>query len=326
MSLRNRRIPLLVAALGILALGVVITARYTGSEHSSTLPSTELAGHLLNSPSNLAPSSTGNKQLPRPVTRQSYSELLAKAQQGDAPAATRVFHDMKQCYEAKAFLIFAEHNGCNNPVDPETEKACSAQNQDMPSRIRQAKDNAAACESVPAQDFESMRYQATMSAAKLGDADAQACAMSGEFDLRKLPTLSDQDREQYEVAAMSYADSFFASGDWRAVQVQTPGWQAYTHAHKLKFSSTQGDEIAIYRMLALLRYGATGSYADSLDARLMSYEDARSRGLEGYDPQVLADAKAWAKDQYEQHFQNSPKLSEAPVVCGSILNYGASLP
>ena len=117
---------------------------------------------------------------------------------------------------------------------------------------------------------------------------------------------------------MSYYESFLERGDWRAPQALTPTLQTYVFGHPLKFLSTQNDEITIFRMLVLLRYGATGSYADTLDIRLKQYEEARSNGREGYDPQVLADARAWAKDQYEQHFQNSPKLSAAPVVCGSL--------
>lgn len=78
------------------------------------------------------------------------------------------------------------------------------------------------------------------------------------------------------------------------------------------------NKVLVAALGTLLLAVLIGTYADTLDIRLKEYEEARSKGREGYDPQVLADARAWAKDQYEQHFQSSPKLSAAPVVCGSI--------
>jgi hypothetical protein len=77
-----------------------------------------------------------------------------------------------------------------------------------------------------------------------------------------------------------------------------------------------GDEMSIYRMTRLLRYGATGDYATELDRSLQAYADI-SQTDPTFAPEKLAAADAWAKQEYIQYFANSPLLGAQPTVCGN---------
>jgi hypothetical protein len=72
---------------------------------------------------------------------------------------------------------------------------------------------------------------------------------------------------------------------------------------------TEGDDETVYRMLRLLRMGATGDYAKRLDDQLGSFRELATK---------LADADAWAQHEYDAHFANSASLSEPPIVCGAL--------
>jgi hypothetical protein len=71
---------------------------------------------------------------------------------------------------------------------------------------------------------------------------------------------------------------------------------------------TDGQPYIVYQMNRLLRLGAEGEFAASLDWRGVSLREQLSAGQ-------VAEAEDWAKVVYEQSFANAPRLTEMPTVC-----------
>ena len=80
------------------------------------------------------------------------------------------------------------------------------------------------------------------------------------------------------------------------------------------------DALTFYRMTRLLRLGATGSYAQSLDEGINHFLDETNVSLNedgiGLSPQALQEADTWALTQYQKFFSSNPTLDATPRLCG----------
>lgn len=159
-------------------------------------------------------------------------------------------------------------------------------------------------------------YNSTKKAAKSGNSDAQLCYLQSNFlDLDDAPHYTQADISEYETASPKYIEDAFSRGDWRVVQLLSSDHHGAITGLSLYIPNI-GTPDTIYKMTRLLRLGASGEYAEQLDAKLDTI--ARPDGKENPElPQVkVTDADAWAQKTFSQYFASSPRLSEPPSTCG----------
>ncbi len=165
----------------------------------------------------------------------------------------------------------------------------------------------AGCGTVPAV-LEKAYFDSVTRAAELGDSDAQVCFIQGDF----FNELGRQQMEQYKDDARNYIQMGLERGDWRVVSLLA--------THSVDYSGRLG-ELAldnpydILRMNRLLRHGATGEYAQILDS------NARDSTIRLDNKAQVDAAIAWAQQEYERYFRNSPKLHSEPGDCSEVELY-----
>lgn len=245
---------------------------------------------------------------------QDAERLLARADYGDADAASSVFQETSRCAHAASFVRNATVTlrVCGQETRPEFVQRCQRQTDGLRERITRAQAQADACGGTSEPEATRLRYRAAVLAARSGDEGAQACIVQADFDQRFLD-LTDADREQYQIAAIAYYNSALERGDWRVLPAMTISRRSLGHVHGLQRLLTDGDEETRYRMTRLLRWGAEGSYAAELDKRLNYFRNS------GGPPIDFAAADAWAERQFREHFAQSPRLDQAPAGCGDPL-------
>jgi hypothetical protein len=164
-------------------------------------------------------------------------------------------------------------------------------------------------------DVEIRYFEATQQAAMAGDADAQLCYLQGNFVAHDGQSLfTEADVEEYRRVAPQFVDAALRRGDWRIVQLMTkrsfhPGAGPITQIPDI------GEKETIYKMTKLLRLGASGRYATSLDRQLsgMIHPDLVPEAALPAD--VVKGGDAWAQQTFNESFASVTGLTETPTVC-----------
>lgn len=165
-------------------------------------------------------------------------------------------------------------------------------------------------------DIDRAYYEATLAAAKSGDTDAQMCYVQSRFSDQAVGSASfytNGDRDAFKAMASQYVSDAFARGDWRVAEILSVN-QLGPGTGLLYLVKGAGSADTFYQMNRLLRLGAEGQYAQTLDM-----------DVKGSPPDKVAAAEAWARAEYSQHFADSPKLTQAPVPCAHPAEAVASL-
>lgn len=242
-----------------------------------------------------------SKPLPPAGTplKQTFDELKARADAGDAIAASRLYRDLSICWGAKA-MIRSNTLGAQTLLD--------AQNNTMSIEDQQEQMEAAQkfvkgsevlrtlCTDV-APDMLGKLAAVSLEAAQLGDANARNCYVHrGPFvnpgSLVSDPSSIDTYREQ----APALIDSAMAAGDWKMVSMLE---YAYGPSGANLIAGLVGpDPVQHYRYLKLFRLGADGYRISELDHQL-AYAATQ------LNAQQLADADLWARTMQQTHFKGS---------------------
>jgi len=160
-------------------------------------------------------------------------------------------------------------------------------------------------------------FRATKAAAKSGDVDAQLCYVAAGFDYMEPQfQYSAEDVEAYMTAAPQYITDAFNRGDWRIVSLLSNRHVDPSGA-LLRLVYDAGDTQNVYKMSRLLRLGATGEYADMLDALTSDMVRPDVKADSGLSESQVAEADAWAQQEFAQHFSSSTGVTNPPIVCGS---------
>jgi hypothetical protein len=158
-------------------------------------------------------------------------------------------------------------------------------------------------------------YDSTKAAAKKGDPDAQLCYLGSYFvgpDGKAAYT--DKDVEEYKSSAAGYISDAFKRGDWRIVSFLAQSNFGPTSGLFPKIENI-GQPQTVYKMDRLLRLGASGAYAKSLDLDLDELKQLHGRENGALPPSEIASAEEWAQQTYTQYFAGSPDLTTAPAIC-----------
>ncbi len=188
-------------------------------------------------------------------------------------------------------------------------KRCSAFQAERDQAIARLKEQLKAngCDTDPAKLARNY-FEATREAARAGDPDAQLCYLESNFGTVYTP----QDQQRYAREAPAYISEAFRRGDWRVVALLSQD----TYPTGLLGQVAKPDVQTLYRLNRLLRRGATGEYAVTLDvfARTLTTRP-QSAEIPFVDTKQAAAADRWVDDMYSNFFKGSPPLNEAPVVC-----------
>lgn len=238
----------------------------------------------------------------------------AIAQSASVMARQRKFDDFKsakRCLEAMTTLgqMQQEIFICNfrmNDMGVASRNECQAKAAELSRRAKSIDENAviSACSRDP-QALSDKYNAAVRAAAEAGNFDAQVCFVQGAGGQGAVQV----DVPEYRARAGAYLNHALDRGDWRAVELLSTSPMSIAHGAGMLVNLPEvGKWETAYGALKLLRLGAVGDYAKSLDGRL-----AEAAHWLGSD-KVRA-AEQWARDMYRTRFSDSPKLTADPVPC-----------
>lgn len=163
-------------------------------------------------------------------------------------------------------------------------------------------------------------YHSTVEAAKNGDLDAQLCFLESNFyEPDGSFRYSDSDIAHYKKIAPVYVASGLERGDWRVVELLTTNRFGFSSG-LLSYLDGIGTPETTYKMNRLLRLGATGSLAETINLFISDFKnpDGKTNSALSSDQMVAADA--WAQDMYSRYFDDGQKLDHSPQICGTAAN------
>jgi len=259
-----------------------------------------------------APTKTpsASKPLPPPGTplKQTFDELKARADAGDAEAASRLFRDAQRCQRFRQLSSRApqmakrwleEKTDGASQADLETTDAFLSTAQ---SELAFLRDNAELCSDAP-KEVDSTLPLALL-AAQLGDPIAANCYVGGAGTFGIPSGLVDHPEwlSEYKDNALAYADATVEKGDWTMVSQLEMAYEGQIPS--LLTQVTGANTAMAYRYLSLSRLGVKDNGKDKtvryLDARL----NAMAENLTG--DQKLA-AEDWARNAYQHYFTGNPQ-------------------
>lgn len=223
--------------------------------------------------------------------------------------ASQQFRDAKRCLESGVEMEQLSNRVklCKSQPAGTTEaRTCAIAAQQFDAKIQANGGRAAqaSCSADP-QVIETQYREAVTKAATAGDVDAQLCYVQGWF-----PLASPADISAYKANASTYMNKAYARGDWRVVQLLITASETAEHggAGLMVNFPIVGTPFTVYREYRLLAHGATGAYAASVNA---AAKDVSAK----LTAAQIANADAWAAQEYRRHFSKSPPLSAAPTPC-----------
>jgi hypothetical protein len=247
-----------------------------------------------------------NAALPPPGTplTETYYELKARADAGDAPAASRLFRDTFRCVTAREQLLGTPTaaalllGGDTSKLSAEQLTEHERYLANLEAVLSNARKESEKCEGL---DETQLLVTPTMlGAARLGDFGAGNCYVEGY--LVSDPRLFDHPEwlTEYKANAPAIAQAAVAGGDWGAVAQLQHAYAKDGFAALLLGRIIAPDPVQNYRYLKLRRLGANAENAPYYD-RDLSFV---GRGLSANQ---IAAGDAWAQDTYVRYFNTAPE-------------------
>jgi hypothetical protein len=286
------------------------SAAGTGGRTHASIPAAKAADAPLPPRAGSAGTALADKSpKPLPVSgtplKQTFQELKARADTGDATAASRLYHDLITCFGAGAMMknnalaaedILDEQNGTD------TAEVQRAQLDNAQRFLKGSATLSALCDGVGA-DMLNTLPAISLQAAQLGDANARDCYVHrGPFAAPRSVVGDPSSVDTYREQAPALIDSAIAAGDWKMVDMLQ---YAYGPSGVNLIAGLVGpDPFQHYRYLKLFRLGADGFRISNLDKQL-------AYAAKQLDARQLADADAWAETTRQSYFKGS-STSAAP--------------
>ncbi|MBN8884146.1 MAG: hypothetical protein J0I77_00365 [Rudaea sp.] len=248
--------------------------------------------------------------LPPPGTplKDTFADLQARADAGDAAAASRLFRDLNNCSRLPT-LLWRIAGATDRVTAQKTEgmsvpqlRTYQMQLDGVEMRQREAqkiKDLCAGVDDGMLGDLGASLAQA----AQLGDVDARACYLGRgpTYDPRSMLDRPDA-IQSYRSSAQSMIDAGIAAGDWRVVNLLKSAYEP--GAQGLLAGLLGSDQAMYYRYLKLYRLGAEQFRVVDLDRQLAA-------AAVGLKPEQITAADEWAQTTVQNNFSN-PSTAVTP--------------
>jgi hypothetical protein len=227
-------------------------------------------------------------------------------------------HSIRACHEALLSKRVLETLGdCDKTsvVQASDAQACRDQLARVAKRANDALASAGSC--PPDLISASAYYEAIKELAVRGDIPAQRCFITGYFasavEQREESPMRPDQVDEYRVLARKFIDEGLQRGDWSVVRwlaKMRTGLQdgMLNGAYPFGFNHPE----TAYRMNYLLMLGNQHNFEESIDSRQL---------IEGWQPDTelpapkLAEARAWAQNMYDQHFNGSQEGATLAGMC-----------
>ena len=264
------------------------------SAPARTEPSTTTAHRVVAKLAPLPPPGTPLKDI--------YAELKARADAGDAAAASRLFRDIARCRLARRFERSLPDMLSVTPIRDDKKDSADqlvAQNkmlnffQKQVDFVNQSESTCAGADVSILND----EIPAALGAAQLGDQRALDCYVGIEF--MDAPDLLDHPEwlTQYKLNAMMLAQTALQNGDWMVVSLLQDAYAG--RLGSVLLGQLTGTDLALsYRYLVLQRLGTNDQSANYLDRKIAELASSLT-------PDQISNANAWAQDAYSRYFKGS---------------------
>jgi hypothetical protein len=228
-----------------------------------------------------------------------YAELQARANAGDAAAATRLYRDLSLCHRFGS-IDWANSQLADELLGERVDGMASdqldnyrAQLEAIESRKRNVERLHTLCDGADAGMLASM-VPNLQKAAQLGEEHARACYLAAgpNYDARSL--MDHPERLQaYRRSVPALLEAGLAAGDWKVVDILRDAYQP--GAEGMLAGVLGADPYQYYRYLKLYRLGAESYRIGNLDQQLAA---AAAR----LDPARRSQADAWAENVFHRDF------------------------
>lgn len=256
------------------------------------------------------------QKLPAPRTPLKYvfADLQARANAGDAAAATRLYRDLNLCrrYERldrdNAKLSDELLGQAVDRMSPQQLQNYRAQLDAVESRGQTLGGLRALCDGASADMLDSL-VPNLQRAAQLGDAYARACYLERGPNYDPASLLDHPQRlGDYRRETQQMIDAGIESGDWQVVNLLRG---AYEPGASNLLSAVVGKQAyQRYRYLKLFRLGA-GSDRSIADPAQLD-QDLRAASMKLTTAQITQ-ADAWAEQTFTRNFQGKPIGADGPL-------------
>jgi hypothetical protein len=241
----------------------------------------------------------------RTPLKQTFADLQARADAGDATAASRLYRDLQRCAQTQNINATVPHAAgffLNEKTDAMSTTELQSRDSmlnSLQSQLNFARNNAELCAGLSSAQIDEV-VPASMQAALTGDAVAANCYLGSSLIAAQGILDHPEWLSDYKDNALNIANTNIQNGDWTTVHILQ---RAYAHIFRggLLGQVTGADVVQNYRYLKLLRLGAQpGKDAGFFDNQIGEIADQI-----GPDAQLAADA--WAQDTYQRYFAANPQ-------------------
>lgn len=271
---------------------------HVAAEHVTTSGAEEAPDKSSLPPAKPLPAAHKGDPLPPLETplKDAFAELQARANAGDADAASRLFRDVNRCNRLRGSEwknVGASDDLTSKKTDgmtPEQLRTYQILLDAMEVRQQSVRKTQELCANASKEMLDSLVPNIAQ-AARLGDEDARACYLGRGplYDSRSLLERPES-LQSYRNDAQSMIDAGLADGDWRIVDLLQ---QAYVPGAQGLLAGVVGtDPVQHYRYLKLYRLGAEQHRIAQLDRQLAS-------AAANLSPAQLADADGWAQSNLQ---------------------------
>ena len=288
-------------AIGAFALLVPAAIAVWGLRSSSTLVE---PAHASPHASRAAAETTQPLPPPRAALIDTFDALKARADAGDARAASRLYNDLLRCrvsasintdvaQATKSALLDRNVNLTPQELDAREKKLAR-----MQELAASAHANESMCLGVSAAYLEELG-PATLHAAELGDDDAASCYVGGDFLSMQGAADHPEWITQYKQHALDIADQSIGRGNWTMAR---QFYDALGDVHgSTPFARLTGRDVAQqYRYAKLMQLGADAPGKSAIDAEVGAL-------LSSLSENDVAVGDIWARNTFQHVFASHPQ-------------------
>lgn len=290
--------PTAASAVGAAAVGKTDVPHRATAAPAITNPAKKTApARILSNPAPLPPRNA-------PLA-QAYADLKARAEAGDAPAASRLYRDVGRCLhtrdvltnQARAASWLLEDDTSRLDADQLSRRERRLGN--IEDELSKARANHELCDGLAPEQLQIAPL--ALRAAQLGDTQAADCYVNSGLTTGGGLLDHPEWLQDYKENALSLASAAIEQGDWTMVyQLQ----RAYAQAAGagLLGQVTGADPSQAYAYLKLRSLGAVTQQGSSFLGRQLA--DA----AQNLPVDAVTQGDAWAQTTYQQYFSANPQI------------------
>lgn len=237
---------------------------------------------------------------------QVYADLKARADAGDAPAASRLYRDVGTCLHTRDVLTNQAHaanwmiEGDTSKLDAEQLSRRERRLGNIMDELSKARANSELCEGLAPALLQ--MAPVALRAAQLGDTQAADCYISAGLTTGGGLLDHPEWLQDYKDNALSLANAAVEQGDWVMVN-QLQRAYAQSNGAGLLGQVTGPDPSQAYAYLKLRSLGAVTPQGNSFLSRQLA--DA----AQNLPADAVTQGDTWAQSTYQQYFGANPQIN-----------------